>query len=376
MGAIFEFIANIFGYALNFIYNIVNNYGLAVILFTILLKLIMMPYNIKQQKTMKKTQKVQEQVKVLQEKYSNDPVRQNQEVMDLYKREKISPMSGCLGTIVTLFIFISIFYLVSRPLTFMRHIDSEKLAEYTKKLDNTVVEQKVEENKEETKTEENIETNNSSEQEASSEETKQEEVIAEENKQEEVKQEEAKTEENKQEEKENNNNEENKQENQKRKNYIEIAIIREFGPEDEEVNLNMNFLGLNLSDIPMENLNNFTVYIIPVLYVITSIIMMKLTKMQTAAARKQVEKEEGIIVAKKDDVNNKDEDKKEEKKEDDQQVAMDQMTKTMTYMMPIMSVSISLIAPLGLALYWFVSNLFAICERLITNAIVKKSEGE
>ena len=107
MGAVFSFIANIMGYALNFIYNIVNNYGLAVIIFTVLLKLIMMPYNIKQQKTMKKSQKVQALVTEIQEKYSSDPVRANQEVMDLYKRENVSPMSGCLSAIVTLFIFIS-----------------------------------------------------------------------------------------------------------------------------------------------------------------------------------------------------------------------------------------------------------------------------
>ena len=50
----FSYIANIFGYALNFIYGIVQNYGLAIIIFTILLKLVMLPISINQQKTMKK----------------------------------------------------------------------------------------------------------------------------------------------------------------------------------------------------------------------------------------------------------------------------------------------------------------------------------
>ena len=346
MGAIFEFIANMFGYVLNFIYNIVNNYGLAVIIFTVLLKLIMIPYNVKQQKTMKKTQKVQIQVKEIQEKYSNDPVRQNQEVMDLYKRENVSPMSGCLSTLVTLFIFISIFYLVSRPLTFMRHVDSEKIAEYTKKLTETQVEQKVEE-----KSEEKVEDNK---------ETSQEQV-------DEIKQEESQVEETTVENKSEDNKEEVKEENkevnkeQKQVRYVEIAIIKNFASQDEEVNINMNFLGLDLSDIPVENLTNVTVFIIPALYVLTSIAMMKITKMQTDALKKPEDK------------------KKEENKdkaEDDQQVAMDQMSKTMTYMMPIMSVSISLVAPLGLALYWFVSNVFTIGERLITNKFFKKSEEE
>ena len=80
-----KFIASAFGYILNFIYNLVNNYGLAIIIFTILLKLIMLPLTIKQQKTMKKTTKLQAQVKEIQEKYSSDQLRMRQELNDLYK---------------------------------------------------------------------------------------------------------------------------------------------------------------------------------------------------------------------------------------------------------------------------------------------------
>ena len=98
----FEFFANIFGYALNFIYNIVNNYGIAIIIFTIILKAIMIPMNLKQQKTMKKSAKIQVKSKEIQEKYGNDPVRMNQELMDLYKAENMSPFSGCLSSICTI----------------------------------------------------------------------------------------------------------------------------------------------------------------------------------------------------------------------------------------------------------------------------------
>ena len=62
----FQFFANIFGFVLNFINSFVGNYGLAIILFTILIKLIMLALSIKQQKTMKKSAKLQEQIKVLQ----------------------------------------------------------------------------------------------------------------------------------------------------------------------------------------------------------------------------------------------------------------------------------------------------------------------
>ncbi len=273
----FDFFANIFGYALNFIYDIVNNYGIAIIIFTIILKLLMIPMNIKQQKTMKKSAKIQVKSKEIQEKYSNDPVRMNQELMDLYKSENMSPFSGCVSSIVQMIVIISIFFLVSRPLTFMKHIDSDTIAKYTEEIT---------------------------------------------------------------------------QDNQK-KNYVEIAIIKEKAEQDPNVNLNMEFLGLNLSDIPIENLSNWTVYIIPVLYVITSFISMKITNSMTG-------------------VNDKKENKVEVNEEQKEEIAMAEMNKSMMYMMPIMSVSISMIAPLGLALYWLVSNILMIVERAITTKLLKE----
>jgi len=276
----FDFFANIFGYVLNFIYNFVGNYGLAIIIFTILLKLVMLPMSIKQQKTMKKTTKIQAQVKVLQEKYNNDPVRLNQEMMDLYKTENMSPFSGCLSSILQMIIIISIFFLVSRPLTFMLHVDENVIKDYATEIQE----------KSETRT-----------------------------------------------------------------NYQEIAIIKAKGGEDERVRINMDFLGLDLSDVPSNNYSDWKVFIIPALYVMTSIISMKITtNMQKAAnAEQQVDN-------KKDEKSNEEED------------TMAEMNKTMNYMMPIMSVSIALIAPLGLALYWLVNNLLMLGERLIVNKVYKE----
>ena len=275
----FNFFANIFGYVLNYIYNVVQNYGFAIIIFTILLKLAMLPISINQQKTMKKNAKMQVKVKEIQEKYANDQVRQSQEMMELYKREKMSPFSGCLSSIIQLVIVISIFYLVSRPLTYMLHFDKNTLNEYIKELSA-------------------------------------------------------------------NSNE--------RSSYQEIAVIREKAKDDSRVALNMNFLGLDLSQIPSQNYTNWKVFIIPVLYVLTSFASMKIT----ASMQKQQLKPTSEA----------------EKTEEDE--TMDEMSKTMTYMMPVMAVSISLIAPLGLALYWLVSNLLMIFERLLVNKIFKDEEDE
>ena len=327
MGAIIAGIANLLGYVLNLIYNIVNNYGLAIILFTILLRVLMIPVNFKQTKNLKKSSIIQEKSKEIQKLYANNQEQMNKEIMNLYKENNMSPFSGCLTSIVTLFLFISVFYIVSRPLTYMRHLDQSIITQYTDEIYNINSNEEIQNvvSNEVTSTENTTTTNN-------------------------------------------NNN---------RRTYPEIAIIREKGDEDERVHLNMNFLGLDLSDIPTQNYSNWTVYIIPVLYVVTTFISLKLNEMMTkkrkedAAANKVVT--ERIV--------SRDENKEEkmlvptEKTEDDETIdTMNDMTKTMTWMMPIMSVSISLIAPLGLALYWLVGNIFMIVERLITNKIIEKED--
>ena len=101
-------ISNILGYLLNFIYNIVNNYGLAIILFSILIKIILLPLSIKQQKAMKKNAKMQVEIKEMQDKYKSNPEKLNQEMMDLYKRENMSPFSGCLSSIVQIVLLFAV----------------------------------------------------------------------------------------------------------------------------------------------------------------------------------------------------------------------------------------------------------------------------
>ena len=137
--------------------------------------------------------------------------------------------------------------------------------------------------------------------------------------------------------------------------YPEVQIIREKGNEDSNVYLNMNFLGLDLSSIPNVNYKDYKVYIIPVLYVISSVFSMKLSMNMQGNNKK---KEESV----------------EENKEADEMEAMQSMNKSMSYMMPIMAVSISLVAPLGLALYWLVNNMLMIGERLILNKVLKEEE--
>ena len=130
MGAI----SNIFGYILNWLYEFFNNYGIAIIILSVLLRIILIPITIKQQSTMKKTAKLQEQMKILQVKYKNNPEKLNQEMMNLYKTEKMSPFSGCLTSILQLVIILSVFWLVSQPLTYMKKIDNNLIDAYTTEM--------------------------------------------------------------------------------------------------------------------------------------------------------------------------------------------------------------------------------------------------
>lgn len=291
----FEFFANIFGYLLQFLYTLVNNYGLAIILFTLIIKLLLLPLSIKQQKTMKKSSELQEKVKVMQFKYKNDPEKLNQEMMNLYKAENVSPFSGCLTSIVQMLLLLSIFYLVRSPLTFMEKIPQDNINTYIQQL------------KDEGKAISNF--------------------------------------------------------------YPEIDLIRETellkerNPEDqfvEKTNVKMNFLGLDLSKIPQQNMTDYTVYIIPVLYILSSFVSIRIT-----TAKQQKDKEDKK--SKNIDGNTG----KEIEEENNEMDAVMQTNKMMSWFVPIMSISIAFIAPLGLALYWLISNILMIAERLIIDKVVK-----
>lgn len=295
----FQFFANMFGYLLQFMYNLVNNYGLAIILFTLTIKILLIPLSIKQQKTMKKSAQLQEKMKVIQFKYKNDQEKMNQEIMSLYKTEKMSPFSGCLTAIVQMLLLLSIFYLVRSPITFMEKLPQENVNNYINQL------------KEGEKAVSNV--------------------------------------------------------------YPEIDLIREYNylkeknPEDENVdklNLQMNFLGLDLSKIPQQNMGDYTVYIIPVLYILSSFISIRLTTSRQAKMKNK--KSEKVEI----DGTTGEELKPEEDEKSEVDTVM-QTNKMMSWMMPIMSISIAFVAPLGLALYWLINNILMIIERLVLDKVIK-----
>jgi YidC/Oxa1 family membrane protein insertase len=101
-------------------YNLTGNYGVAIILLTVLVKLILLPLTIKQTRSMIAMQKVQPEIKKLQEKYKDDKEKLSQEMMKFYKENKVNPLGGCLPLILQLPIFFALFtvlrkYLLTPP---------------------------------------------------------------------------------------------------------------------------------------------------------------------------------------------------------------------------------------------------------------------
>lgn len=307
-----SFFANIFGYVLNFIYNIVSNYGLAIILFSILIKILMLPISIKQQKTMKKSQKIQSKMKEIQFKYKNNPEMLNKATQELYKSENMSPFSGCFSAIIQIILLFAVFYLVRSPLTYMKKVDTNLTDKYTRII------------------RENDLSTNSAYPEI--------EIIRELDNIKKLK---------------NNVSEENTEEQDK----INLSEIN-----DEELNslyINMDFLGLNLAQVPTRS-SDWKAYIIPILYVIVSIISLRVVNKTNKTTKKEKAEENS--------------DEKALVKPEDDFDPMEQMNKNMNMMFPVMYLAVALIAPLGLALYWLMNSLLMIVEKLVLNKLLKDEE--
>ncbi len=107
------------GWLLKLSNELVGNYGVAIIIFTILIKAILMPLTVKQQRAMIKTQKLQPLLMDLQKKYANDKEKLNQETMKLYQKYQINPMGGCLPLLIQLPILMMLYFVVRKPIVYI-----------------------------------------------------------------------------------------------------------------------------------------------------------------------------------------------------------------------------------------------------------------
>ena len=99
-----------FGWLLQALYSVIPNYGIAIILLTLGVRILTTPLTMKQMKSMERLRRIQPQMKALQEKHSDDRQKQSEELMALYKREGVNPLGGCFPMLLQLPVFIGLFY--------------------------------------------------------------------------------------------------------------------------------------------------------------------------------------------------------------------------------------------------------------------------
>jgi len=102
-------IGDLLRWILDLIYSLVGNYGWSVLIFTLLIRLFLMPLDIKSKRSMKRMQLVQPRIDELNKKYANDKEKLNKKMSELYQKEKISPLSGCLPMLIQLPILFAMF---------------------------------------------------------------------------------------------------------------------------------------------------------------------------------------------------------------------------------------------------------------------------
>lgn len=260
-GAIFEPLYKLFGAILKFFYELSGNYGVAIILFTLAVNIILLPLTWKQQKSTTKMQSIQPELKKIQQKYKNDKEKLNMEMMKLYKDNDINPMGGCLPLLIQLPIIFILYQIVYRPLTYMLSMAPDVI--------------------EALKTTYNLHDYSAE---------------------------------------------------------IKIAAL------DPSINIDFNFLGLNLSETP--SFSNFHwLWLIPALAGITTFALSWLTTKQSNA--RKTEKEENSTA--------------------------DTM-QTMTKIMPLITVWFAFNFPAGIGFYWIMNNLFKMIQQIAVNKILSKED--
>lgn len=336
MGSLIELVSMFFGTVIHFIYNIVNDYGASIIIFTILVKCLTFFMSLSQRRDSLKMNKVQKETEEIKKKYKDDIVVQNRKIAEIYQREKISPFSTCLFFIVQIVILFAMLGVVSYPLKYVKKTPADKIEKYSQILYQESLDKKVEKENETELKEKN---------DANKNETKQ---VNEEKKSDNIK--------------------ENKLEKVKKTSrQSELDIIRRFGNEDKDVHFNMNFLGINLTRAPKDEINaikenknhkiDYKLFILPALYIIVSIVgsqisLKDMEKLQNSRSTEDDSKENGTF-----------------------ETTMMQTNKNMMYMTPLLIGMVTIMSPLALALYWITSAILSIAETKLIQSILDKEKS-
>ena len=132
----FDIFSSAFGYALGFLFDLTANYGISIILFTLIVNIIFFPMAIKRVRGMSTNEKFEAKKEELKKRCGKDVQRFNREMMELAQKEGVNPMKGCTNVsfILTLIIFSGIYSTIQRPLSNVLHLPKEKISQATSVL--------------------------------------------------------------------------------------------------------------------------------------------------------------------------------------------------------------------------------------------------
>ena len=273
-----NFLYEILGTVLSFIYNIVPNFGWAVIILTVIVRLILLPLTIKQQNSMTNMQKLQPELEKLQKKYGKDKEKLSEETMKLYQQYNVNPMGGCLPLLIQMPILIAVYGVIQRPITYLLKIklpsgvlDALKQTAADTELNIVAF----------------VNNNLSAAQ----------ELLA------------------------------------KAKLDFDLTSLQ----------INFDFLGINLGLSPNNPQGNYLLYLIPIVCVITSFLVSKVSQATQP--------------------------KKDEKNKNSQQGQMN----AMMYIFPFMTGYFCYILPAAMGVYWVAGNILQIIQTFVLNKIMAKN---
>lgn len=124
-----NWICGLFGKLLMWLFELCGNYGVAVILFALVVKLILLPFQLKSKKSMMRTSRMTPRLKELEKKFGNDRQKYQEQVNKLYKEEGVNPMSGCLWSLLPFPILFALYRAIRFPITVMMGVSEELMAE-------------------------------------------------------------------------------------------------------------------------------------------------------------------------------------------------------------------------------------------------------
>ncbi|MGN0647363.1 MAG: YidC/Oxa1 family membrane protein insertase [Oscillospiraceae bacterium] len=138
----FDLIAIPFGWLMRLIYQVVNSYGIALILFTVFMKLLALPSNYKIQVNSARIAMLSPKIEKLKKSFANNPQRMQEEQNRLYQEEGINPSAGCLSNLVMMIVLMGVYQVVMRPITHILNM-SEQASEALKLLSTWLTENQI-----------------------------------------------------------------------------------------------------------------------------------------------------------------------------------------------------------------------------------------